>query len=89
MKQCARQDSNLRVGAARKLSTIAGDGCFMMSAQELATAAHHGVGLVVVVVSNGMYGTIRMHQERNFPGRVSGTSLTNPNQLTPGLHLGH
>jgi acetolactate synthase-1/2/3 large subunit len=49
-----------------------------MTAQELATAARYEAGLVTVVVNNGMYGTIRMHQENSFPGRVSGTMLTNP-----------
>ena len=49
-----------------------------MSASELATAVQHGTPIVVLVVDNGMYGTIRMHQERRFPGRVSGTELQNP-----------
>jgi acetolactate synthase-1/2/3 large subunit len=57
---------------------FAGDGCFMMNGQELATAAQYGANLIVIVVNNGMYGTIRMHQERHYPGRVSGTSLHNP-----------
>lgn len=58
---------------------FAGDGCFLMTGQELATAVQYGVrGLVVLVVNNGMYGTIRMHQEREFPTRVSGTELVNP-----------
>ncbi len=57
---------------------FAGDGCFMMTAQELATAVQYGLRLVVIIADNGMYGTIRMHQERNFPGRVSGTTLVNP-----------
>jgi acetolactate synthase-1/2/3 large subunit len=55
-----------------------GDGCFLMNGQELATAVQYGVAVVFVVVDNGMYGTIRMHQERNYPGRVSGTDLVNP-----------
>jgi len=67
----------------RTAIAIAGDGDFLMTGQELATATAHGAGrgagkLVVVVVDNGLYGTIRMHQERDFPARVSGTSLTNP-----------
>ncbi|PZU17114.1 MAG: thiamine pyrophosphate-binding protein [Citromicrobium sp.] len=57
---------------------IAGDGDFLMNGQELATAAQHGANLLVIVVDNSAYGTIRMHQEREFPGRVSGTRLANP-----------
>ena len=49
-----------------------------MSAKELATAVQHELPVVVLVVDNGMYGTIRMHQEREYPGRVSGTTLVNP-----------
>jgi acetolactate synthase-1/2/3 large subunit len=55
-----------------------GDGCFLMNGQELATAAQYGLAVIFVVVDNGMYGTIRMHQERNYPARVSGTDLKNP-----------
>ncbi len=67
----------------RTAIAIAGDGDFLMTGQELATASAHGAGrgagkLVVVVVDNGSYGTIRMHQERDYPARVSGTALTNP-----------
>lgn len=58
--------------------TIAGDGDFLMNGQEFATAVHHGIPLIVAVIDNGIYGTIRMHQERNFPGRISATTLTNP-----------
>jgi len=50
----------------------------MMTSQELATIAAHDLPIIVIVVNNGMYGTIRMHQERTYPGRVSGTSLHNP-----------
>jgi acetolactate synthase-1/2/3 large subunit len=57
---------------------IAGDGDFLMYPQELATAAQYGAAVIVVVVNNGMYGTIRMHQERRFPGRVSATDLACP-----------
>jgi acetolactate synthase-1/2/3 large subunit len=57
---------------------FAGDGCYLMHGQELATAMSYGLNIVVIVVNNNMYGTIRMHQERNYPGRVSGTDLTNP-----------
>ena len=62
----------------RTVVCIAGDGDFLMSGQELATAVQHELPVVVLVVDNGMYGTIRMHQEREFPGRVSGTDLVNP-----------
>ena len=55
-----------------------GDGCFLMNGQELATAVQYRLAIVFVVIDNGMYGTIRMHQERTYPDRVSGTSLTNP-----------
>jgi acetolactate synthase I/II/III large subunit len=55
-----------------------GDGCFLMNGQELATAVQYNLGVIFVVIDNGMYGTIRMHQERSYPGRVSGTDLRNP-----------
>ncbi len=55
-----------------------GDGCFMMNGQELATAVRYGLNIVFVVVNNSMYGTIRMHQETHYPGRVHGTGLVNP-----------
>ena len=57
---------------------LAGDGDFMMSSAELATAVRYGLDPIVLVVNNGMYGTIRMHQERLYPGRVVGTDLVNP-----------
>ena len=57
---------------------FAGDGCFMMYPQELATAMQFGAPVVVIVVNNGMLATIRMHQEREFPGRVSATHMHNP-----------
>lgn len=62
----------------RAVACMAGDGDFLMSAQELATAVQHEAPVVVLVIDNGMYGTIRMHQERSYPGRVSGTDLVNP-----------
>lgn len=62
----------------RSVVAFAGDGCFLMNGQELATAAHYDARVIVVVVNNCMYGTIRMHQERSYPGRVSGTDLHNP-----------
>jgi acetolactate synthase-1/2/3 large subunit len=57
---------------------VAGDGDIMMTVQELATAVHHNIPVIVLVIDNGMFGTIRMHQEREYPGRVSATDLTNP-----------
>jgi acetolactate synthase-1/2/3 large subunit len=62
----------------RDVICFSGDGDFLMSGQELATAVQHDLPIVVIVVDNGMYGTIRMHQERHFPGRVVGTDLVNP-----------
>ena len=62
----------------RTVVCFAGDGDFLMSGQELATAAQEGTDVLFLVVDNGIYGTIRMHQEREYPGRVVGTSLTNP-----------
>nr|WP_294501258.1 thiamine pyrophosphate-dependent enzyme [uncultured Rhodopila sp.] len=62
----------------RMVVSMVGDGGFLMTGQEIATAFHHGVAPVVLVFNNGMYGTIRMHQERAYPWRVSGTNLTNP-----------
>jgi acetolactate synthase-1/2/3 large subunit len=62
----------------RLVVCLAGDGDFLMSGQELATAVQFDLPIVVLVVNNGMYGTIRMHQERQFPGRVVGTELENP-----------
>lgn len=62
----------------RAVVAVAGDGDFLMNGQELATAAQHGANLMVLVVDNGAYGTIRMHQEREYPGRVYATGLANP-----------
>lgn len=66
------------VEPGREVVSVAGDGCFLMCAQELATAVQHDVALVVIVVDNGSYGTIRMHQARDYPGRVMATDLRNP-----------
>ncbi len=55
-----------------------GDGCFLMNGQELATAVQYNLAVIFVVIDNGMYGTIRMHQEKTYPARVSGTDLRNP-----------
>jgi len=62
----------------RQVVGFVGDGGALMTGQEIATAFHHGVAPIVLVFNNNMYGTIRMYQERAFPGRVSGTALTNP-----------
>ncbi len=65
-----------------------GDGCFMMNGQEMATAAQFGAKVVFCVVNNGMFGTIRMHQEREYPARVSGTELKNPDFVQLGRAYG-
>ncbi|HEY5807409.1 MAG TPA: thiamine pyrophosphate-dependent enzyme [Povalibacter sp.] len=62
----------------RDVIAIAGDGCFLMTSQELATAVQHDVQLVTLVIDNGSYGTIRMYQEREYPRRVMATQLRNP-----------
>jgi acetolactate synthase-1/2/3 large subunit len=62
----------------RKVVAVAGDGDFLMNGQELATAVQYGADLLVIVVDNGAYGTIRMHQEREYPARLSATTLHNP-----------
>ncbi|MEE3121858.1 MAG: thiamine pyrophosphate-binding protein [SAR324 cluster bacterium] len=62
----------------REVVCLAGDGCFMMNGQEMATAVQYGLNLIVLVINNGMLGTIRMHQEKSYPGRVHGTALHNP-----------
>ena len=62
----------------RQVVCFAGDGCFLMTGQELATASQYGADVTIIVANNGMYGTIRMHQERHYPGRVHGTGLANP-----------
>ena len=72
----------------RTVVAVAGDGDFLMNGQELATAAQYGANLIVVVVDNGAYGTIRMHQEREYPGRVSATALSNPDFAMLGAAYG-
>src|SRR5262249_53542481 len=62
----------------RAVVNFRGDGCFMMTGQELATAVQYGLPIVTIVANNGTYGTIRMHQEREYPNRVIGTTLINP-----------
>ena len=62
----------------REVIVFAGDGCFLMNGQEFATAVQYDLPIIVVIVNNGIYGTIRMHQEREYPGRVVGTDLEEP-----------
>ena len=66
------------IATGRTAFTIAGDGDFLMNGQELATAVQHGAKSIILLLNNGMYGTIRMHQERDFPTHVSGSQLSNP-----------
>ncbi|MDM0069185.1 thiamine pyrophosphate-binding protein [Variovorax sp. J31P207] len=66
------------IATGRIAFTIAGDGDFLMNGQELATASQHGGKSIIVLLNNGMFGTIRMHQEREYPTKVSGTALRNP-----------
>ncbi len=72
----------------RTVVALAGDGDFLMNGQELATAVQHGCDMIVLVVDNSAYGTIRMHQEREFPGRVSATHLANPDFAALGAAFG-
>jgi len=73
---------------ARTVVCVAGDGCFLMYPQELATAAQYGAAFIVLVVNNGMYGTIRMHQEKRHPGRFSGTRLSGPDYVALARSFG-
>lgn len=72
----------------RKVACVAGDGCFLMYPQELATASQYGAHLIVLVVNNGMYGTIRMHQENHYPKRISGTQLKGPDYVALAKSFG-
>lgn len=72
----------------RAVVALAGDGCLMMTVQELATAVQYSLPIIVVVANNGMYGTIRMHQERRYPGRVVGTTLVNPDFVSLARSFG-
>jgi len=72
----------------RMVVALAGDGCFLMNGQELATAVGHGANMLVLVIDNGGYGTIRMHQEREYPERISGTELRNPDFAALGRAYG-
>ena len=67
----------LEVGVGSVVA-LAGDGDYLMNGQELATAVAHGARILILVIDNGSYGTIRMHQEREYPNRVVGTALANP-----------
>ncbi len=67
-----------RLWPGREVVVFSGDGDFLMHGQEFATAVQYGLPILVVLLDNGMYGTIRMHQEREYPGRVSATRLKNP-----------
>jgi len=67
-----------RLEPARTVVAFAGDGDFLMTGQEFATAVQYDLPVIIIVADNGMYGTIRMHQERHYPGRVIGTGLKNP-----------
>ncbi|MDB5961187.1 MAG: thiamine pyrophosphate-binding protein, partial [Massilia sp.] len=76
------------VDRARTVITFAGDGEFMMNGQELATAVQYQAGVIIIVFNNSIFGTIRMHQEKNYPGRVSGTFLHNPDFAALALAYG-
>ena len=67
-----------RISPEKMVVCFAGDGCFMMHGQEFATAVQYKLPIIVLIIDNGMYGTIRMHQEKNYPGRISATHLQNP-----------
>ena len=67
-----------RVQPEKTVVCFAGDGCFMMHGQEFATAVQYDLPIIVLLIDNGMYGTIRMHQEKHYPGRISATALKNP-----------
>jgi acetolactate synthase-1/2/3 large subunit len=67
-----------RIQPERTVVAFAGDGDFLMNGQEFATAVQYDLPIVVILLDNGMYGTIRMHQERHYPGRISATQLKNP-----------
>jgi acetolactate synthase I/II/III large subunit len=77
------------ITTGRTVLTMAGDGDFLMNGQELATAVQHGAKTIIVLLNNGMYGTIRMHQEREYPQHVSGSQLQNPNFSTLAQAYGY
>jgi acetolactate synthase-1/2/3 large subunit len=72
----------------RVVVALAGDGDFLMNGQEFATAVQYDIPVIMIVLDNSMYGTIRMHQERHYPGRVSATRLTNPDFAALGRDFG-
>ena len=72
----------------REVVAFAGDGCFLMYPQELATAIQHRANLTIIIVNNGLYGTIRMHQERRYPGRPIATDIVNPAFVALGQSFG-
>jgi acetolactate synthase-1/2/3 large subunit len=72
----------------REVVAFAGDGCFLMYPQELATAVQHHANLTIIIVNNGQYGTIRMHQERRYPGRPIATDIVNPDFVALGQSFG-
>jgi acetolactate synthase-1/2/3 large subunit len=77
-----------RLYTRRKIVCINGDGDFLMNGQEFATAVMYDLPIIVIIADNGIYGTIRMHQEREYPGRVSATSLKNPDFCAYGRAFG-
>jgi len=77
------------ITTGRVAFTIAGDGDFLMNGQELATAVQHGAKSIILLLNNGMYGTIRMHQEREYPQRSSGSHLNNPDFVALACAYGY
>ncbi len=77
-----------RLWPQREVVVFAGDGDFLMHGQEFATAVQYGLPIIVVLLDNAMYGTIRMHQEREYPGRISATQLKNPDFKVYALAFG-
>ena len=71
----------------RTVVCLAGDGCFQMSMQEFGTAVQYGANIIVIVVNNGVYGTIRMHQQKTYPDRPSGTDIRNPDFAALAAHM--
>lgn len=72
----------------RTVICFAGDGCFLMYPQEVVTALENNAAIIVIVVNNGMYGTIRMHQEKRFPGRISATTIEPPDLTAMARSMG-
>jgi len=77
-----------RLYPERTVVCVAGDGDFLMNGQEFATAVQYELPVIVAIADNGMYGTIRMHQERDYPGRVVATALKNPDFAAYGRAFG-